>query len=106
MPSLDPFRNVSTSLWDGIDESLVAQDADRASGRGARDLVGLDQLALGWDTGIGRVLTGQNPALEDVRYLSVGRYRGKRVNPVNWHMINFSCRRSSSYIATRIDMSQ
>jgi len=33
----------------------------------------------------------------------VGMYRGKRVNPVFWHMINSSCRRSYSYIAIRID---
>ena len=36
-----------------------------------------------------RVLAGQDATLEDGRYLPVGRYRGKRVNPISWHMINF-----------------
>jgi hypothetical protein len=100
------LSNVRTSLRNGVDESLGTQGSYCTPGGGAGYLVSLDQLALGRDTTVRRILARQNPSLEDGRYLPVGRYRGKRVNPVSWHMINFRCRKSLSYISKRIDTSQ
>jgi len=96
LPDPAELRTLDTGLRAALsDDTELAEYASPA-----------DQAADPRDTGIGRVLTGQNPALEDVRYLPVGRYRGKRVNPFNWHMINFRCLRPSSYIGIRTDTSK
>ncbi len=76
-----------------VDQPLLAQGSNRAPGRGPRDLVRLDKLTLGRDAGVRRILARQDPALDDRRYLPVGRHRAERVDPLSWHMINFRYRR-------------
>ena len=83
------LRHVRASRRNGVDQSFLTQGSDRAPGCGASDLIRLDKLTFGGDAGVRRVLAGQDPALDDRRYLPVGRYRAERVDPLSWHMINF-----------------
>jgi hypothetical protein len=83
------LRHVRASRRNGVDQSFLTQGSDRAPGCGASDLIRLDKLTFGGDAGVWRVLAGQDPALDDRRYLPVGRYRAERVDPLSWHMINF-----------------
>jgi hypothetical protein len=50
------------------DESLVTQDSHRTPGRGARDLVRLDQLALSRDTAVGRYWPDKIRRLRSLTY--------------------------------------
>ena len=88
------LRDVRAPGLDRVDQSFLAQRSDRAPGRGAGDLIRLDQLALGRDAAVRRVLTREDPALDDLRYLPVGRHRAERIDPLSWHMINFRYRSS------------
>ena len=72
----------SAPCLDRINEPLLAQGRDGAPGRRPRDLVRLNKLTLGRDAGVRRVLPGQDPALDDRRYLQVGRYGSERVDPL------------------------
>ena len=51
----------------------------------------------------GGYLPDKIPALDDRRYLPVGRYRGEGIDPLGWHMINFRYGRPWSCIVIRID---
>jgi hypothetical protein len=100
------LRDVCTSRLNGVDESLLTQGSYCAPRGGPRDLVCLDQLALCGDTGVRRVLSRQDPTLDDRRDLPVGRHRGEGVDtfdPLSWHMINSRYRRSYSYAGRRSD---
>src|SRR5712691_11832719 len=78
-PAVEP-GDVGASCLDGVDESFLAQGRDGPPGRRPRDLVRLNQLTLGRDAGVRRILPGQDPALDDRRYLQVGRHRSERVD--------------------------
>ena len=90
-PGVEP-RDVGTPCRDGVDQSFLAQGSDGAPGCGPRDLIRLDKLSLGGDAGVRREMARQDPALDDRRYLPVGRHRAERVDPLSWHMINFRYR--------------
>jgi hypothetical protein len=105
-----PGRNgracyVATALRNGVDQPVIAQHADRPPCRGARNFELFDDFALGWYPGVWRVLAGFDPPPQDVRYLPVGRNRGKRINPVFSHIDNASCIELTSYVGRRADTS-
>src|SRR5215469_16156527 len=83
--------DVATPLGNGVDKAIVSQHAYRASRCGACNLKFLNNLALGGDAGVWRVLARVDPSPQDLRYLPVRRNWGNRVNPVNGHIDNSSC---------------
>jgi hypothetical protein len=76
--------HVTAPVRHGVDQPLVAQDADRAPGRRPGDLELVDDLALGWYPGIWLVLASPDPPPEDRRYLLIRGNRSNRVKLMSY----------------------